>query len=71
MEVMFLFNIFTSTSLVKNNKLLKLPAIFRLVAVCERKQNNGSLEGIDALLGEIIYYLFCSVYSGLSLRRTL
>ena len=41
-----------STMTGRQSKLLILPAIFRLVATCEVKQNEGSLEGIDALLGE-------------------
>eukprot|EP00111_Clytia_hemisphaerica_P006787 TCONS_00019611-protein len=41
----------SSTITGRQSKLLILPAIFRLVATCEVKQNEGSLEGIDALLG--------------------
>ena len=51
MYVKLFCNLFCSTMTGRQSKLLILPAIFRLVATCEVKQNEGSLEGIDALLG--------------------
>ena len=50
-----------SSIIGKQSKLLVLPAIFRLVSLCEAQQNNGNLEGIDALLGKhkiVIYILY-------------
>eukprot|EP00794_Sanderia_malayensis_P010920 gene10920-12080_t len=41
----------SSTSQTNVSRLLKLSSLFRLLATCERMQQQGSLEGIDALLG--------------------
>jgi len=41
----------SSTGCKHVDKLMCLPAQFRLVRVCESKQHGGDLEGIDALLG--------------------
>ena len=44
------------------DKLVCLASQFRLVRICEAKQNNGNLEGIDALLGEEISITYLSFY---------
>lgn len=41
-----------------SRKMVVLPAQFRLISHCERKMNDGSLDGINALLGEMLMMMF-------------
>ena len=40
-----------------------LPSQFRLLQVCESRQHNGSLEGIDALLGILFIWCHYTLYA--------